>query len=155
MERMTHTEREVFIQGLRDLADFLERKPGLGLSEWTEITLGIADNEMDQVDATSPEHVLRRMKDPGVMVKKEHAGDTLSLVRGFGPEGRWGPRIVYRARYEREKVCEAKVIGTREVKKFGVYTDAERAAELRAELDALQVVEVVPEVEYDCKPVLR
>jgi len=154
MDIMDTEGRANFIGALRQLADYLERNPGLPIGKWNEVKVMTSSSEMDPVDATSPTHVLRRMKEPGLMVKKDHYGDTVELSVGFGEKGYWGHPAVYSTRFEREAICTAKVVGTEERKTYE-YTDTERAAALKAELEELRKVELVPVVEYDCAPILK
>lgn len=155
MDLMDLDERSAFVNSIRELADYLERNPGLPISKWAEISLTTSSSEMDPVDKTSPTHLLRRMKEPGRMVKKEHQSSSILLRVTFGEDSYWGPRVSYGCRFDRDTVCTARVVATEERKVFGKYVDEEKAAELKQALADLQATELVPVVEYDCAPILK
>lgn len=158
---LTDERRAQLVKGLRELADFIE-DTSAPLTQWINVDITTGEYDFYDEDREAWKHIdvkaLRRLI--GGRVHKEFSGEVLNLVRHFG---NGGDESIVRLRWslEREQVCEAKPVldddgnpVMQEVTKYGEYTDAERAAQLRAELSALAVKETVPVVEWDCKPIL-
>lgn len=129
------------IAGLRELADLLEHHPDAPAP-------GVAFACAYVSDRQELAKVARLL---GRAVKSTFGGGTyFQVARRFGP-------VEYGAMTTRDIACEAKVVGTEPVTET-VVTNPARAAELRAELDALTEEVVVgerPVVEWECAPVLR
>src|SRR4051812_4960505 len=87
-------EREAFIQGLRQFADFLERTPAAPLP-------------------TRTMNAYVESKEALVAVAKSGSFEKAVLDYWFMLRKRFGP-ISYELNIEREKVCERRVVGTRE-----------------------------------------
>jgi hypothetical protein len=157
----TAQERYDFAAGLRRLADWLERTdaPIHRQRLYFDIT-AISSGDFEDTDRrafeSQPKRLIRQI---GGRVHKRDSGESMRFVRCFDDHDidawDWTGHVRVSWHITREAVCVAKPTGeTREVKKYGTYTDAERAKQLRDELDRLVVVETVPVVEYDCKPIL-
>lgn len=87
------------IQGLRDLADFLETHPQPEAQYAHNVTLSVF---------VTPEELTERIRGAGT-VEKVAAGEWFWLRRAFGPH------VVLDWTVAREKICRRVVVGTRVV----------------------------------------
>lgn len=123
-----HT-RDEFIQGLRDLADWLEATPEAKLSEWSTCRVDHwSDNKDDVVELAKV----------GGHMKKHYYGESFDLRKSFGP-------VSYEMTIPRDQVCTKVVVGTKKVVK--VDPEAYKA------LPKIEVDE--DEVEWKCHPLLE
>lgn len=126
---MDTNRRIEYIQGLRDVADFLESHPTLPLPG-AQLSACVFDG-----DLTLP-HVREIAKEFGSF-KKEAMGSYITISKTFGP-------ISLLFMFLRENVCQRIVVGTRSVEKT-VYP-----------LDVKTETEIVEEeiVEWKCPSLL-
>lgn len=154
MSLCTPDERVELIAGYRELADWLEAHPDAPLERWQfspELyTTHLKDEGVERIVKTSPSHVARWMKG-GRKVEKESFMGTYKLVVNF----RGG--LSYKISFGEASVCKPKAVEVVE-KREVVCTDEDRAAELRAELDALNETVVVGTetrvLSWECPPSL-
>lgn len=155
MSLATPERRAELIQGWRQLADYLESHPDAPLDTWQPDVViyasSLPDTGVAKIVKTSPQHVARAMKGgPHKLEKNSHYG-RFELKVCFAGD------LEYRISYGEGEVCKPKAYET--VPKVEVRcSDEERAAELQAELDALNVRVVVGEelrpTEWECPPSL-
>lgn len=130
-------EREDFIQGLREFADFLETHEDVPSPVWEETIYRYVDDE-DKVKAAA------RTGDSWV---KDYGTDTFRLKRRFG-----NGAITYSINCEREKVCEKKIVGTEVQELVDEEWIREQYRHIRE--TAPKIPTEVEIVEWDCKPLL-
>jgi hypothetical protein len=90
-------DREELIQGLRDMADFLEQQPDVPIVYHAGMSVPVFG--IDTIRAA-----IRAMGD----VEKRFEGNYVSVIRRFGP-------VKYEVFVAREDVCEKTVVGKRVV----------------------------------------
>lgn len=137
------TERTGYIQGLRELADFLEAHDGvpvpfhgsLQTGKWEKVFNIFLIHEGDNRERIAM--VARAMGN----FEKRADGSDFRVFRRFG-----GITLVAQA--AREDVCERVVVGTREV----TVTEPDPAAV--AALPTVTTTKVVEDVEWICSPLL-
>lgn len=121
-------EREEFIAGLRDLADWLEERPELP---------GPVGGERVLVFTQDAETFREYLGHMGAVEKNYSGDDYARAIKRFGP-------INYEVFTDREKVCRRVQVGTRTV-----------AQEVPVEDVETKTVEVEePVYEWDCSPFL-
>jgi hypothetical protein len=85
---MTADERRAeLIQGLRELADFLEANPGLPLGAYPDVELSVFVDHFDvpDTDEAHQAELARIAAELGVEVTRKAAGDHWIARRDFGP----------------------------------------------------------------------
>ena len=122
--RQEREQKEDYIQGLRDLADWLEATPSAPTELYRSIIVSLKDKD----------HAVRLAKEAG-SIHKEYSGDRLLLEKWFGDI------IRYKATVSRKEVCRVK-----EVKKVEKEVPHYPAP--------VYVNEVVDETEWECDPLL-
>jgi hypothetical protein len=133
-EFANNDERMTTIQGLRDMADWLENTPEalLGEPRWNGIYVSFYGAEK--------EHVVALAGAPGG-IGKNYYGASFELIKKFGP-------VTYSMGATREAVCTKKVVGTKTVEKEDPEVRKER-------LKDIPIIEVEEEViEWECHPLL-
>lgn len=90
-------QRQRMIQGLRDVAAFIERNPGVPCPVYQ--TVMISTTLVDEMKAAA-----RAMGS----AEKEFSGGFVSLFKMFGP-------VKYEVFIQRELICEKTVVGTRTI----------------------------------------
>lgn len=119
------TDHKPLIQGLRDLADWLDTHPECP-SIWNphlQLNVETGADDTDAGEATR----LARLLTP---CRKDWDENLLTLARAFGP-------VELRAYFWRSQVCTKRVVATREVPEHMVPAYTEEV------------------VEWDCHPLLR
>ena len=122
------------IQGLRDMADWLERNPQalLGPSRWNGIYVSFYGAEKEQILA---------LASTAGGIAKNYYGSSFELVQKFGP-------VTYSMGGKRDDVCTKKVVGTKTVQKEDPDVRRER-------LKDIPMIEVEEEiVEWECHSLL-
>jgi hypothetical protein len=153
-------EREAYIRGLRELADWLEERPDVPLPElesdpstpnlWNPTIEFEVYEKWSSDEDDRPQRMAAIARAMGGAEKGErYGGAQLALYRAFSGG------VIYAAYTQRDAVCEKRVVGVKKERKR-IVTDEEKADELRKQLRALEVVtEVeVEDVEYDCGSLL-
>jgi hypothetical protein len=145
-------QRAEVIAGMREMADWLETHPGVPL----HVDYGIPRIELfsqwfenDKALTTSPGRLARAM---GKVKKAAYDWSSYFELRHDFSGG-----VFYAFNFSRDQICTPQVVGHRD-KVETVFADAERANQLKAELEGLEKVEAVvgkePIIEYDCQPLL-
>jgi hypothetical protein len=146
---MTDTDkRAAFTQGLREIADFLDQNPDvklpyLGADVWAGIPehclsiylTGVFADPRDELAV-----IARAMGNASKVVDED--GGRFYVLRKFGA-------ITLAASADRASVCERVVTGTREV------TKEVRDPEALAAVPMVEVTEIVEDVEWVCRPLLK
>lgn len=99
---------EELIQGLRDLADFLEKNPDLPIGEYTSVVLDefVYDDYDDgkRIEGSGLE-TMRQLARKLKPVEKDYFGSTFVLKKNFGD------RVSLEFNASREVVCKRVVVG--------------------------------------------
>jgi hypothetical protein len=131
---MKYKDRDELVQGLRDLADFLERPESVALpiemyghkiDQWIY-------NEDDQ-GRSAKENMKKIVKILG-SCKKDYSSSMMLVTKEFGP-------VKLEFATSRDGVCTKRVVETKKVPK-------QRYVEIPGEFDEREVVE------WDCDPIL-
>ncbi len=139
---LTADDRHDIAEGLRELAEFIETRPGVPMHRYSLPSVTVYSQWFDEDFDRSPAKIARAI---GTADKSSYDG-TFELERQFSG------KVTYRFVFGKGEVCTAREVGVREVIERRP-TDQARVDELTAELDALHeniVVDQVPVLEYDC-----
>lgn len=104
---MKYKDRDELVSGLRELADFIEKK-GLELPKldvWASAYISEYPSKGFTRDEGRPRKVMRRVAKILAPCEKKHSGTSFSLERSFGP-------IEVTFRTSRAGVCKKVVVGT-------------------------------------------
>lgn len=102
VEEQEYFDRMAYLQGLHDLAEFLEEHPALPLPGHDFPVYSFGEKE-------TPELAIKFAKELRTFTKEEASG-FLNLAKSFGP-------IQLRFVFYRSNVCEKTVVGTKTMKK--------------------------------------
>jgi len=127
MNEQEQKEREDFIQGLRDLADWYEASTEVRAPWYLGIRIYLDDKEEARAVAKSSQGGIDKIYDDG----------NLSLRKEFGGVVRFS------AVADRKDVCTAKVVGTEEVE----VTDYSQPLPKKKEVREI--------IEWECDPLLK
>lgn len=119
------------VQGLRDIADWIEKHPDLGDTHMTVDAVFYPPDE--------PASAGRWARAFGKAEKSVTDNGLFKLTHPFG-------EVEARAVFWREAVCEKKVVGVREVTRM--------VPDPSVEVEMVEVVETVEDVEWVCPPIL-
>lgn len=125
----TEERRAELIQGLRDMADWLEKTPEALLHGYSSCCIDFYTDNKDEVV---------KLAQVGGRMDKQYWGETFNLRKKFGSLVAYGMNI------NRNEVCEKKVVGTKKVK--------QRDPEAMKLVPMVEVEEEI--VEWECHSLL-
>lgn len=144
---MTDTnDRQGFIDGLRQIADFLEAHPDVELPHLNSVITGKFENTLNIyiVDGDQKARLATIARAMGRAEKLMDAGDVRVIRRFAG--------IALVAQASRSEVCERVVTDTREV--VEEVPDPEALAAATAAVPRIPVIRIEETVEWRCTPLL-
>jgi hypothetical protein len=135
---MKYKERDALVEGLRELADFIEAK-GLELPHIDARAVSWVYGYSPKTYQDDPERAKRDMRKAAKTLgkaEKNHTGNWFELKRRFGP-------VLLEINTNRQNICERKVVGTREIEEKVIPARTEEIVEW--ECYDLLSVEIKPE----------